>query len=120
MTDYMIQFGDIFLAELVGDGHTQGGIRPVIIVQNNIGNLHAPTTEVIPLSARTNKASHLPTHVTITPNEENGLNHASVAVAEQTTTIDKRRLKRRLGVVDHSTLIRIGHARRIQSPFPTE
>ena len=48
------QFGDIYFAKLTGGDHIQGGIRPVVIAQNNIGNQHSPTVEVIPMSGNTN------------------------------------------------------------------
>ena len=54
-----IKFGDIYLADLVGDGHEQYGRRAVIIAQNNMGNRFSPTVEIIPLSAKINKASRL-------------------------------------------------------------
>lgn len=113
-----IKFGDIYLAKLVGDGCEQRGVRAVIIAQNNIGNLHAPTVEIIPLSARINKARHLPTHVMIRADNLNGLRTDSIALAEQTNTIDKTKLIHRIGTLAHEVLVSIGNARRIQSPFP--
>ena len=113
-----IKFGEIYLARLVGSGHEQNGIRAVIIAQNDIGNKHSPTVEIIPLSARIHKARHLPTHVFIKADQTNGLRTDSLALAEQTNTIDKSKLVHRIGKLAHETLVAIGVARRIQSPFP--
>lgn len=113
-----IRFGDIYLANLVGVGHEQKGVRAVIIAQNNMGNKHAPTVEIIPLSARVNKARHLPTHVFIKADKVNGLRADSLALAEQTNTIDKSKLIHRIGSLTHEALVAIGIARQIQSPFP--
>lgn len=114
-----IKFGDIYLAHLVGDGHEQRGKRAVIIVQNDMGNLHSPTVEIIPLSARINKARHLPTHVFVKADKLTGLRMDSLALAEQPKTIDKTKLIHRIGSVGHDTLVALGNARRIQCPFPT-
>lgn len=116
MTD--IKFGDIYLANLVGDGHEQRGTRAVIIAQNNKGNQFSPTVEIIPLSAKVNKARHLPTHVYIKADSTNGLRMDSLALAEQTNTIDKTKLIHRIGSLCYEHLRAIGQARRIQSPFP--
>ena len=114
----MIRFGDIYLAKLAGEGSEERGVRPVIIAQNNVGNLHAPTVEIIPLSGQTTKASHLPTHVVIKADSSNKLYADSIALAEQTSTIDKKKLIRYIGMLTHESLVEIGKARRIQSPFP--
>lgn len=113
-----IRFGEIYLAKLVGEGSEQRGVRAVIIAQNNIGNLHAPTVEVIPLSAQVDKARHLPTHVFVKADSSNKLKTDSIALAEQTSTIDKSKLIHHIGMLTHEVLVAIGRARRIQSPFP--
>ena len=92
-----IKFGDIFLAELTGDGHEQRGRRACIITQNDVGNLHSPTVEIIPLSANVHKARHLPCHVLVQAVEVAGLRLDSLALAEQPKTIDKRTLLYRIG-----------------------
>lgn len=114
----VIRFGDIYLAKLVGEGSEQKGVRPVIIAQNNVGNRYAPTVEIIPLSSQTNKASYMPTHVVIKADSSNQLFADSIALAEQTSTIDKTKLVRYIGMLTHVSLVEIGKARRIQSPFP--
>ena len=113
-----IKFGDIYLARLVGEGHEQQGVRAVVIAQNNVGNRYAPTVEIIPMSARTHKARHLPTHVFIKADATNGLRSDSLVLAEQTNTIDKTKLIHRIGSLTHEALVAIGVARQIQSPFP--
>ena len=113
-----IKFGDIYLAKLVGDGHEQQGVRAVVIAQNDKGNRYAPTVEIIPMSARINKARHLPTHVFIKADATNGLRTDSLVLAEQTNTIDKTKLIHRIGSLTYEALVAIGVARQIQSPFP--
>ena len=113
-------FGDIFFAELQGDGHIQNGRRPVVIVQNNIGNKYSPTVEVLPISSQIEKAKmkHLPTQVFICADRRNGLTKDSVVLGEQPTTINRTQLFNRVGNLDYNDLIRVGKARSIQSPFP--
>jgi mRNA interferase MazF len=86
-----ISRGDIYYSQL-GDnyGHEQGGVRPVLIIQNNIGNLHSPTVIVAPITSRIKKST-LPTHVYIS--ERAKLEKNSVILLEQIRTIDKSRLK---------------------------
>ena len=99
-----IKRGDIYYADLRPVvGSEQGGIRPVLIVQNDIGNKHSPTTIVVTLTSRSTK-SDLPTHVNIHSDIDNGLKSDSIALCEQFRTIDKCRLKDRVGHVDDNTL----------------
>lgn len=76
-------------------GSEQGGYRPVVIIQNDLGNLHAPTVIAVPLTGSTGKPP-LPTHADI-PAGEGGLWRDSIALCEQIRTLEKSRLKRRLG-----------------------
>ena len=76
-------------------GSEQGGRRPVVIIQNDIGNLHAPTVIAVPLTGSTLKPA-MPTHAPI-PQGEGGLWRASIALCEQVRTLEKSRLGRRLG-----------------------
>lgn len=110
-----VKRGDIFYADLSPVvGSEQGGIRPVIIIQNNIGNRYSPTVIISAITSQINKAK-LPTHVEIS-SEEYGLNRDSVVLLEQIRTIDKRRLKEKIGhmteddmkKVDKSLLISLG------------
>ena len=92
MTTMVVKRGDIFYADLSPViGSEQGGIRPVIIIQNDIGNKYSPTVIVAAITSQINKAK-LPTHVEIS-SEEYGLNRDSVVLLEQIRTLDKKRLK---------------------------
>ena len=96
MTTMVVKRGDIFYADLSPViGSEQGGIRPVIIIQNDIGNKYSPTVIVAAITSQINKAK-LPTHVEIS-SEEYGLNRDSVVLLEQIRTLDKKRLKERIG-----------------------
>lgn len=113
------QFGDIYFANLIGGNNLQKGIRPVLIVQNNIGNRYSSTFEVLPLSSRVYKARYMPTHVLVHAHPMNGLRRDSVVLAEQVVTIHIDQLQERIGKLDHQSLVMVGKARAIQSPFPT-
>ena len=108
-----IKRGDIFYADLRPVvGSEQGGIRPVLIIQNDVGNKYSPTTIVAPITS-TKPDSRMPTHVRV--NVE-GLVSGSVALLEQIRTIDKRRLddyvgklnKDMMGKVDHAIITSLG------------
>ena len=111
----IVKRGDIFYADLSPVvGSEQGGIRPVIIIQNDIGNKYSPTIIIAAITSQINKEK-LPTHVEIS-SEEYGLNKDSVVLLEQIRTLDKKRLKEKIGhmtdsdmkKVDTSLLISIG------------
>ncbi len=90
----LIKRGDIFYANLNPViGSEQGGIRPVLVVQNNIGNRHSPTVVVVPISAA--KKHYLPTHIHIKGSES--LPKDSIILAEQIRTIDRSRLRKYVG-----------------------
>lgn len=95
----------------------QGGVRPVLIVQNDVGNKHAPTVEVIPLSSRIYKANRMPTHVFV-PRGTGGLARDSILLAENVRTIPKEFLLSPIGFADDDVLHALGAARSIQSPLP--
>ena len=84
--------GEVYYANLVKDGHVQGGLRPVIVIQNNVGNLHSDVTNVIALTSYRENKKLLPTHVVIDPSEENGLPNKSIALVEQIRSIPTDRL----------------------------
>lgn len=91
----LIKRGDIFYADLSPVvGSEQGGMRPVLIIQNDVGNHHSPTVIVAAITAKIQKPK-LPTHVGITA-KDNGVEHDSVILLEQVRTIDKQRLKDRV------------------------
>ena len=99
-----VKRGDIYYADLRPVvGSEQGGVRPVLIVQNDIGNKFSPTTIVVPLTTR-NKKSNVPTHSEIHKDINNGLKEDSIALCEQLRTIDKERLKNKVGSVDNDTV----------------
>lgn len=101
---FIVKRGDIYYADLRPIvGSEQGGIRPVLIVQNDVGNKFSPTTIVVVLSTKIKK-SNIPTHVYIHSSESNGLKENSVALCEQFRTIDKGRLKNKVGHADNDTL----------------
>jgi mRNA interferase MazF len=86
--------GDLYYADLSpAVGSEQGGLRPVVIIQNNVGNRHAPTVIVAPITSQTHKKP-LPTHITFCGC---GLAKDSVMLMEQIRTIDKSRLKSKMG-----------------------
>lgn len=92
-------------------GSEQGGIRPVLVIQNDVGNKYSPTVIIAAITSRINKAK-LPTHIEL-PSEEYGLNKDSVILAEQVRTIDKRRLKERIGHIDDILMSDIDYALKI-------
>ena len=109
MTTMVVKRGDIFYADLSPVvGSEQGGIRPVIIIQNDIGNKYSPTVIVSAITSQINKAK-LPTHVEIS-SEEYGLNRDSVVLLEQIRTLDKRRLKEKIGHMTDSDMKKVNKA----------
>ena len=94
---------DIYYANLSKNtvDSEQGGIRPVIIVQNNIGNNFSPTVIVLPMTSEIKKAN-MPTHCIIHRSEKNGLKVDSMVLAEQIRVIDKSRLQDYIGFLDNS------------------
>ena len=93
-----VKRGDIFYADLSPVvGSEQGGIRPVLVIQNDIGNKYSPTVIIAAITSQINKAK-LPTHIEIS-GEEYGLSKDSCILLEQIRTIDKRRLKEKTGHV---------------------
>ncbi len=96
--------GDIYFAQIPnGTLHEQAGNRPVVIIQNNVGNKFSPTTIVAPLTSKQKKNS-LPTHFLIRANSENGLRTDSVALLEQIRTISKDALTGKIGRIDPSII----------------
>ena len=100
--------GEIFYADLSPvKGSEQGGLRPVIIIQNDIGNRYSPTVIVAAITAQIHKAK-LPTHVEIS--KSYGLDRNSVILLEQIRTIDKTRLTKKLGTADSTIMDKVGTA----------
>ena len=101
--------GEVYRADLDPVvGSEQGGVRPVLIVQNDLGNRSSPTVIVVPLTSRLKK-SRQHTHVLVEP-PEGGLRAPSLALCEQVRTLEKSRLSACLGSVSQATLLRIEHA----------
>ena len=101
-----IRRGDIFYADLSPViGSEQGGVRPVLIVQNDVGNKYSPTIIAGAITSRLTKAK-LPTHIEISSGRF-GLQKDSVILLEQLRTLDKRRLKAKIGSLDGDTMIRV-------------
>ena len=106
---FMVKRGDIFYADLSPVvGSEQGGIRPVLIVQNDIGNKYSPTVIVAAITSKINKAK-MPTHIEL-EGQKHGLTKDSVILAEQVRTIDKKRLKEKIGQVDESVMGQVNNA----------
>lgn len=104
-----VKRGDIYYADLSPViGSEQGGLRPVVIVQNDVGNKHSPTVIAAAITSRMNKA-RLPTHIEVIA-EESGLNRNSVVLLEQVRTIDKKRLREKLGHFGSDIMDRINSA----------
>lgn len=109
MANIVVKRGEIFYADLSPViGSEQGGIRPVIIIQNDIGNRYSPTVIVAAITSQINKAK-LPIHVEIS-SEEYGLNRDSVVLLEQIRTLDKRRLKEKIGHMTESDMKKVDKA----------
>lgn len=106
----VIKRGDMFYADLSPVvGSEQGGIRPVLIIQNDVGNKYSPTVIAAAITSQTNKTK-IPTHIEI-DSQKCGLKSDSVILAEQIRTIDKSRLKEKIGhIEDESVISKINNA----------
>lgn len=104
-----VQRGDVYYADLRPVvGSEQGGVRPVLILQNNVGNRHSPTVIAAPITSRQTKA-RLPTHVEV----GGGLPRlwpSSIVLLEQLRSLDKRRLREQIGALDAEGMRRIDEA----------
>ena len=104
-----VKRGDIYYADLSPVvGSEQGGIRPVLIVQNDIGNKYSPTVIAAAITSQKEKAK-LPTHIEVAGNSC-GLSKDSIVLLEQIRTLDKKRLKERMGMLTASDMSQINHA----------
>ena len=104
-----IKRGDIYYADLSPViGSEQGGLRPVLIVQNDVGNKYSPTVIAAAITSQQSKAN-IPTHIQI-GSESSGLAKNSVVLLEQVRTIDKKRLKEKMGSVDQSAMSKVDQA----------
>lgn len=113
----VLRRGDVFYADLSPVvGSEQGGIRPVLIVQNDVGNKYSPTVIVAAITSQINKAK-LPTHIELV-GEDYGLSKDSVILLEQVRTLDKRRLKERIGHLDDDKMELVNTALLISLGLP--
>ena len=104
-----IKRGEIYYADLSPViGSEQGGVRPVLIVQNDVGNKYSPTVIAAAITSQHEK-SKLPTHIDISASCC-GLSKDSVVLLEQVRTIDKQRLKEKMGSIDHAAMNRVDKA----------
>ena len=122
MLDLIVKKGDLYFADLSPVvGSEQGGVRPVLVVQNDVGNKYSPTIIVAAVTSQTGKAK-LPTHVELQATH-GGLSKNSVVLLEQLRTIDKQRLKERIGslgseklpIVDEALSVSLGIADLVQN-----
>lgn len=105
----MVKRGDMYYADLSPVvGSEQGGVRPVLIVQNDIGNKYSPTVIAAAITSQINKAK-MPTHIEINA-ESYGLAKDSVVLVEQIRTIDKKRLKEKIGHIDDDLMDKVNEA----------
>ncbi len=105
----IIRRGDIYYADLSPViGSEQGGVRPVLIVQNDIGNKHSPTVIAAAITSQKTKSS-LPTHIELNAGQT-GLQKDSIVLLEQIRTIDKHRLKEKMGKLDDSSMNKVNEA----------
>ena len=105
----MVKRGDIYFADLSPVvGSEQGGMRPVLIVQNDTGNRHSPTVIAAAITSQMGKA-RLPTHITLAGHNV-GLSRDSIVLLEQVRTIDKRRLREHMGHVDDALMNQVDNA----------
>ncbi|MBQ4098386.1 MAG: type II toxin-antitoxin system PemK/MazF family toxin [Clostridia bacterium] len=112
----MIKRGELYYADLSPVvGSEQGGVRPILIVQNDTGNKYSPTIIAAAITSQINKAK-LPTHIELNANQF-GLIKDSVILLEQIRTLDKRRLKERIGELSPVTMQRVNTALMISLGF---
>lgn len=101
--------GELYFADLGhGIGSEQEGCRPVVILQNDVGNVYSPTTIIAPISRRSHTKANLPTHYPI--EAVAGLAQPSIVLLEQIRVIDKRRLERRIGIFPEKDMKKIDDA----------
>lgn len=116
---FFIRRGELYYADLSPVvGSEQGGVRPVLVVQNDVGNRYSPTVIAAAVTSKLNKA-RLPTHIELSA-KAYGLTRDSVVLLEQIRTIDKRRLKERIGLLSPQVMSRVDGALLISLGFVQE
>lgn len=107
-----VKRGDVYYADLSPViGSEQGGIRPVLVLQNNVGNKYSPTIIISAITSQINK-SKLPTHIEINATDF-GLSKDSVVLLEQIRTIDKKRLREKIGHLNEDVMHQVNEALQI-------
>ena len=107
--DNSVRRGDIFYADLSPVvGSEQGGVRPVLIIQNDMGNRHSPTVIAAAITSQMNKAK-LPTHIELV-GQDCGLTKDSIVLLEQIRSLDKRRLREHMGRLDGALMDEVDRA----------
>ena len=118
--DESVKRGDIFYADLSPVvGSEQGGMRPVLIVQNDVGNRFSPTVIAAAITSQTGKA-RLPTHIDLPVDQNCGLSRDSVILLEQIRTLDKKRLRERMGHVEDAVMNRVDTAIAVSFGLPRD
>lgn len=108
----MVKRGEIYYADLNPVvGSEQGGMRPVLVIQNDKGNMYSPTVIVAAITSKPNKKP-LPTHIELPP-QIIGLDKTSVVLTEQIRTIDKKRLREKIGYLDDANMEKVDSALQI-------
>lgn len=112
-----IKRGELYYADLSPVvGSEQGGVRPVLIIQNDIGNKYSPTVIIAAITSQINKAK-IPTHIELSSREFAGLQKDSVVLLEQLRTLDKRRLKEKIGALTPVKMEKVNNALLISLGF---
>lgn len=107
-----VKRGDVYYADLSPViGSEQGGVRPVLVLQNNVGNKYSPTIIISAITSQVNK-SKLPTHIEINATDF-GLSKDSVVLLEQIRTIDKKRLREKIGHLNEDVMHQVNEALQI-------
>ena len=112
--DTSVKRGDIYYADL---SPVVGGVRPVLIIQNDTGNRYSPTVIAAAITSQTGKA-RLPTHIDLPVDQNCGLSRDSVVLLEQVRTLDKRRLRERMGHVEEHVMNKVDTAIAVSFGLP--
>ena len=116
--DTSVKRGDIYYADLSPVvGSEQGGVRPVLIIQNDTGNRYSPTVIAAAITSQTGKA-RLPTHIDLPVGQSCGLSRDSVVLLEQVRTLDKKRLRERMGHVEEQVMMKVDTAIAVSFGLP--
>ena len=116
--DTSVKRGDIYYADLSPVvGSEQGGVRPVLIIQNDTGNRYSPTVIAAAITSQTGK-TRLPTHIDLPVDQSCGLSRDSVVLLEQVRTLDKKRLRERMGHVEENVMTKVDTAIAVSFGLP--